>query len=315
MNITNELRILNSIPILGISDSSVFSNDSSTLPTIKAIKNYVESYIDGYEYTLPVSTDSTLGGVKIGSGLSISNELINLGGKLSYDTSINIFNGSTKHSFSIKDGTTSIFTIDACKNTIINSPYLKINPIDSSTVYILDSSAILSSTSKLLSLKTGGIERTYFDYAGNLHISTVYASNKYYFNSNALEIKAKVNEETLNNEILFNDESITSAVSLYQISAHSLPYGKLTPYYGETQWDCNEGLNKKMTLSTNTTLVLQNVQNGMSGDLVITVTDVVTITLPSGYLNGNVTDLSIGRYHLCFTYDGANLDFNIAKYV
>ena len=40
--IKNALQILNTQPVTGITDSSIFTNDSSSLATVNAIKNYVE---------------------------------------------------------------------------------------------------------------------------------------------------------------------------------------------------------------------------------------------------------------------------------
>ena len=79
-------------------------------------------------------------------------------------------------------------------------------------------------------------------------------------------------------------------------------------------WDCNEGLNRLLTSTGNFTLNLTNLTNGMSGDLILTVTNTTTITLPTGStLNGTVTSLSPNKYHLAWTYSSV-LDFNIAIY-
>lgn len=53
----------------------------------------------------------------------------------------------------------------------------------------------------------------------------------------------------------------------------------------------------------------------MQGDLRLNVTNILSITLPTSKLNGSVIDLTIGVYHLTWTYDGSNLEFSIAKYV
>lgn len=90
-------------------------------------------------------------------------------------------------------------------------------------------------------------------------------------------------------------------------------YSALT--YGATvTWDVSTGLNKTLTSTGNFTLSITNLVNGMSGDLRLNVTSVTTITLPTSKLNGSVTSLATGVYHLCFVYDGTNLEFNIAKY-
>ena len=53
----------------------------------------------------------------------------------------------------------------------------------------------------------------------------------------------------------------------------------------------------------------------MTGDLRLNVTGVTTITLPTSRLSGSVTSLPIGVYHLCWSYDGSNLEFNINRYL
>lgn len=91
------------------------------------------------------------------------------------------------------------------------------------------------------------------------------------------------------------------------------PYLSLTS--GSTvTWDVNLGLNMMLTIGGNFTLVLNNLQNGMSGDLRLNVTTGLTITLPTSKING-VKDLTTGVYHLAWVYAGTNLDFNIAKYI
>ena len=92
-------------------------------------------------------------------------------------------------------------------------------------------------------------------------------------------------------------------------------YATLTVTSNATTWDCYTGLNKKLSSSGDFTLSLTNLVNGMSGDLRLDVTSTTTITLPTSKLNGSVTSLVAAIYHLCFVYDGSNLEFNIAKYV
>lgn len=80
-------------------------------------------------------------------------------------------------------------------------------------------------------------------------------------------------------------------------------------------WDTYAGTNRTLTAGSNFTLSLSNLINGMQGDLRLNVTNILSITLPTSKLNGSVTDLTIGVYHLTWTYDGSNLEFSIAKYV
>ena len=85
--------------------------------------------------------------------------------------------------------------------------------------------------------------------------------------------------------------------------------------YGSTvTWDASTGLNKTLTSTGDFILSITNLANGMSGDLRLNAASITTITLPASKLNGIVTSLTIGIYHLCFVYDGTNLEFNIAKY-
>lgn len=80
-------------------------------------------------------------------------------------------------------------------------------------------------------------------------------------------------------------------------------------------WDCTTGLNKTVTISTSRILSITNAVNGISGDLILTVSSgTPTLTLPgSSRLNGSMTSLASGVYHLCWTYSTV-FDFNIALY-
>ena len=91
------------------------------------------------------------------------------------------------------------------------------------------------------------------------------------------------------------------------------PYVALT-FASSLTWDCSTGLNKTLDCTGDFTLILSNKLNGMSGDLRLNVTAVTTITLPTSKLNGSVTALAIGIYHLAWVYDGTNLEFNIGLY-
>lgn len=85
---------------------------------------------------------------------------------------------------------------------------------------------------------------------------------------------------------------------------------------GTVTWDASTGLNKTLSIGSSFTLSITNLQNGMSGDLRLNVTSgPITVTLPSGSLvNGIVTNIPVGVYHLTWIYTGTNTDFNIALY-
>jgi len=91
------------------------------------------------------------------------------------------------------------------------------------------------------------------------------------------------------------------------------PFAALT-FASALTWDCSTGLNKTLTSTGDFTLTLSNKLNGMHGDCRINVTSATTITLPTSKLAGSVTSLAIGVYHLCWSYDGTNLEFNIEEY-
>lgn len=80
-------------------------------------------------------------------------------------------------------------------------------------------------------------------------------------------------------------------------------------------WDAYAGTNRTLTAGSSFILNLTNLINGMQGDLRLNVTNILSITLPTSKLNGSVIDLTIGVYHITWTYDGSNLEFSIAKYV
>jgi len=94
-------------------------------------------------------------------------------------------------------------------------------------------------------------------------------------------------------------------------------YDDLTIVTAEAVWDASLGLNRRLTADANFTLTFSNLTNGDSGDLVLTVTDPLDVTLnasPTVYESGEFVGLSAGRYHICFTYDGVGLDVNIESY-
>lgn len=109
----------------------------------------------------------------------------------------------------------------------------------------------------------------------------------------------------------FGDRSIPDVGGVKNLISE--PYLDLTPS-ASISWDALSGLNKKLTRGGDFTLTVNNLSNGMSGDLRLNITSLTTITLPTSLLNGNVTALAAGVYHLTFVYDGTNLDFNIAHY-
>ena len=86
-------------------------------------------------------------------------------------------------------------------------------------------------------------------------------------------------------------------------------------------WDTSTGLKKRKTgISSNFTLTISNLVNGMQGDLrLLFVSGGITITLSVPQAsnvqgNGSLANLSMGYYHFCWTYDGSGFDWNIAKY-
>jgi hypothetical protein len=91
------------------------------------------------------------------------------------------------------------------------------------------------------------------------------------------------------------------------------PYAALTDS-ATIVWNCTTGLNKTVSIATSRILSITNMSNGMSGDLILTVTSIATLTLPAGSkLNGSVTNLAVGKYHLAWIYSTV-FDFNIALY-
>ena len=92
-------------------------------------------------------------------------------------------------------------------------------------------------------------------------------------------------------------------------------YSTLTVTSNATTWDCSTGLNKRVTISANLALTITNLVDGMSGDLVINVSSISSITITTtGFTQkkyGSLTSKPIGRYHLCWICEGTNIDFNI----
>ena len=95
------------------------------------------------------------------------------------------------------------------------------------------------------------------------------------------------------------------------------PYADLTTG-AVVEWDASTGLNKRLTRGGDFTLEMTNLQNGMSGDLRMVITqNNTTITLDTGATNrgsGSIEDLLEGVYHFAWIYDGSNFDWNIALY-
>ena len=121
--INNALQIRGTHPILGITDSSDFTNDSSYIATVNAIKGYVDTH-GGGSYTLPIASDLSLGGIKIGSGLSIDSS-----GILTSSAAIGNFidlpeitvpnnpsDGYSRLYSSINDGNSKMFFKDSSNN-------------------------------------------------------------------------------------------------------------------------------------------------------------------------------------------------------
>jgi hypothetical protein len=100
---------------------------------------------------------------------------------------------------------------------------------------------------------------------------------------------------------------------VFRFDAVKSEYSDLT-FSGSVVWDCSTGLSKRLTATGDFGLTLTNLANGMFGDLSLTITATTTITLPTSKLLGSVTALEPGKYHLCFSYDGVDLDFNIGLY-
>jgi len=92
-------------------------------------------------------------------------------------------------------------------------------------------------------------------------------------------------------------------------------YSTLTITSNATTWDCSTGLNKRVTISANLALTITNLVDGMSGDLVINVSSISTISITTaGFTQkkyGSLTSKPVGKYHLCWICEGTNIDFNI----
>lgn len=92
-------------------------------------------------------------------------------------------------------------------------------------------------------------------------------------------------------------------------------YSTLTVTSNATTWNCSTGLNKRVTISANLALTITNLVDGMSGDLVVNVSSISSITITTtGFTQkkyGSLTSKPIGKYHLCWICEGTNIDFNI----
>lgn len=112
-------------------------------------------------------------------------------------------------------------------------------------------------------------------------------------------------------KILISDSN--GILSLQMPNSTIQPYLSLSS--GSTvTWDVTVSNNMMLTIGSDFTLVLNNLSNGMSGDLRLNVTSGLKITLPTSNLNGDIV-LAIGIYHLAWTYAGSYLDINIANYM
>lgn len=94
----------------------------------------------------------------------------------------------------------------------------------------------------------------------------------------------------------------------------------LTVQNNASTWDCYTGLNKTVSISANWGLTISNFENGMFGDLKVTVTEgTPDITLTASGVtfkgNGNLLDLANGIYHLCWVCSSSStIEYNIALY-
>ena len=90
---------------------------------------------------------------------------------------------------------------------------------------------------------------------------------------------------------------------------------------GSVTWNVSDlGLNRTITRSSNFTVTLTGLANGLSGILVITLTSTYTVTATTNvggysvYRSGNFTSLPGGRYILTWASTSNELYFNIASY-
>jgi hypothetical protein len=142
------------------------------------------------------------------------------------------------------------------------------------------------------------------------------ANQKLYLNAGNVYVQGQVKLTNSSNAV-----TDTLATRAYARSNGGGGGSSITPYTSLTDaativWDCNTGLNKTITISANRTLSITNATSGMEGDLAITVSGgTPTLTLPAGgLLNGSVSSLVAGTYHLCWRRVGTAFHFNIAKY-
>lgn len=95
-------------------------------------------------------------------------------------------------------------------------------------------------------------------------------------------------------------------------------FTQITVSGGSTTWRTTDTLKAKVVASANFTLVISNLQAGMSGTLYVNITSgTSTITLSTGKTDlgaGRIDTLSSGHYIFCFEYDGTNFFWNMAKY-
>ena len=119
-----------------------------------------------------------------------------------------------------------------------------------------------------------------------------------------------------NNGYLKGTSGVVGAVSsIPESDITPTAYSTLTVTSNATTWDCSTGLNKRVTISANLTLTITNLVDGMSGDLVVNVSSISSITITTtGFTQkkyGSLASKPIGKYHLCWICEGTNIDFNI----
>lgn len=150
---------------------------------------------------------------------------------------------------------------------------------------------------------------------------------------NGLEVNTSTGDVTISlKSPLTSNGSTTNEVTSTGHSHEIIdPYKVASIISNSITIDCLNGLNYSLEPNTNFTINITNIKNGHSGDFRIIIPSTISITIGSltafgggttGWtkrLNGNLTGLTPGVYHLCWSChikDSSNkfIDFNIAKY-
>lgn len=103
------------------------------------------------------------------------------------------------------------------------------------------------------------------------------------------------------------------------------PFTNLTMQYDGSNyyvdWNTVTGTNKNLTVTSSITSMqirLSNMYSGLHGDLRIVIQNTCTISMVCGGYsirgNGSLSYLSAGVYHICWSTNGEDIDWNIAKY-